>query len=158
MATARSLPLLAALAATAAASDARRAPIRPPLHMLSGPMLRLEKRIDEAFAAAAAAVRSRLPFAPRQGLTDGQGHLPAYIGTWSKTGIVNADEFLDKAMGVPWVKRRAAITGKQTQRLALLEGSNICRLAITDLRGTKTYDLIPDGKPHKGKGFMSLPV
>jgi hypothetical protein len=142
--------------ATISASDVRRLPIRPPLRFFSEPMLQLEKRIDQTFAAAVAALRNALPFGQPE-LTDGRGHLPAYIGTWTKTGIVNADEFLDKAMGVPWMKRRAAITGKQTQRLTLVDG-HIVRLAITDLRGTKTYDLIPDGKPHKGNGFMSLPV
>lgn len=151
---ARSLLLFGTVAI--AASDAPRWPTRPPLHLLSDPMLRLEKRLDQTFAAAVAALHNALPFG-QAGLTDGHGHLPAYIGTWTKTGIVNADEFLDKAMGVPWMKRRAAITGKQTQRLTLLD-DHIIRLAITDLRGTKTYDLIPDGKPHKGKGFMSLPV
>lgn len=31
-------------------------------------------------------------------------------------------------------------------------------LSMTDLRGSKLYTMIPDGQPHRGRGFMGLPV
>jgi len=142
---------------TAAWAGVQNRPLRytPPLGGLSDPMLELEKKVDDALSLVVEGLRSALGVGQRV-QTGAGGLAPAYVGTWSKSGIVGADAFLDEAMGVPWMKRRAAITGKQTQRL-WLEGKGV-RLAITDLRGTKTYDLIPDGKPHRGRGFMGLQV
>lgn len=82
---------------------------------------------------------------------------PTLRGTWVKASTSNLDEFLDRAMGVPWLKRRAALNGAQTQALAIDDSIGVVELRMTDLRGTKLYTMRPDGKTYVARGFMDLP-
>ena len=81
---------------------------------------------------------------------------PEFVGSWKKARTHNMDPFLDRAMGVPWMQRRLAVKGKQKQVLTMRGGT--IYMVQTDARGSKTHEMIPNGKLVRGKGFMSLPV
>ena len=83
------------------------------------------------------------------------GEAAALVGTWTKAGSENMDEFLDKALGVGYLKRRVAIKAGQTQRITVRGG--VVQLEITDRRGTKKHEMHP-GRTMAGKGFIGLPV
>ena len=139
------------------AADAHRPALpafRPPLRALSEPMLRFERALDGAVATAAGALNPTTWLRGR-GSGGSAGEAP-YLGTWTKCRIVGADAFLEEAMGVPWVKRRAAVRGRQTQVLSMQ--GKVVHLSIADLRGTKRYTMVLDGSPQRGKGFCGLPV
>jgi len=81
---------------------------------------------------------------------------PEFAGSWKTYKSVNLDDFLDRSMGVGYLKRTIALKASQTQRLHR-EG-NIVHLEISDRRGTSRYILHPDGREHSGYGFMKLPI
>ena len=94
----------------------------------------------------------------RRGGSAEQGDVsqPPFAGTWKTHKSVNLDEFLDRAMGVGYLKRQIASKASQTQRLH--RTGDIVHLEISDRRGTARYILKPDGKTHSGFGFMKLPI
>lgn len=81
---------------------------------------------------------------------------PPFAGAWRTHNSHNLDDFLDRAMGVGYLKRQIASKASQTQRLHREGG--VVHLEISDRRGTARYVLRPDGKTHSGFGFMKLPI
>lgn len=81
---------------------------------------------------------------------------PAFAGTWQTARYENIDEFLNRAMGVGYMKRKVA--AKATQKQCLYQQGNVIHLEITDARGKMRYALFPDGRVVAAKGFMRLPI
>lgn len=81
---------------------------------------------------------------------------PAFAGYWRTSRVENIDEFLDRAMGVSYLKRKVAAKASQSQRL--YQRGTVVHLEITDRRGTMKYELYPDGRTVSAKGFMKLPI
>ena len=81
---------------------------------------------------------------------------PEFAGTWRTYKSEGLDEYLDRAMGVGYLKRKIATKASQTQKL--YQRGNIVHLEISDRRGTAKYIIRPDGRTHSGKGFMKMPI
>ena len=81
---------------------------------------------------------------------------PEFAGSWRTDRSVDLDDFLDRAMGVGYLKR--TIASKATQSQKLWQQGDIVHLEISDRRGTARYTLRPDGKVHTGAGFQKLPI
>ena len=107
----------------------------------------------ERAAALEDLVRKLLRRSSGSGLVTDQ---PEFAGAWITQRSENLDEFLDRAMGVGYLKRTIAAKASQTQKLH--KAGSVVHLEITDRRGTARYVLRPDGKVHGGTGFMKLPI
>mmetsp|Transcript_5726 Transcript_5726/g.15246 ORF Transcript_5726/g.15246 Transcript_5726/m.15246 type:complete len:232 (+) Transcript_5726:48-743(+) len=81
---------------------------------------------------------------------------PDFAGTWHTTLTEGMDEYLDRAMGVGYLKRKIALKASQSQ--TLWQEGNIVHLEMTDKRGTVKFIIRPDGRTYPGKGFMKLPM
>ena len=92
----------------------------------------------------------------RRGGTPAETRQPEFAGTWRTSKSVDLDDFLDRAMGVGYLKRSIAVKASQTQKL--YQRGDIVHLEISDRRGTARYTLRPDGKVHTGSGFQKLPI
>ena len=66
------------------------------------------------------------------------------------------DEYLDRAMGLGYLKRKIACKASQSQKL--WQEGQVVHLEIMDQRGTSKFLIRPDGKIYPGKGFMKLPM
>ena len=86
----------------------------------------------------------------------GETAQPAFAGSWKTASTEGMDGYLDRAMGVGYLKRKIACKATQKQRL-WQEGS-VVHLEMTDKRGTARFKIRPDGKTYAGKGFMKLPM
>ena len=53
----------------------------------------------------------------RAGESDASRQPPAFAGTWRTAKSVDLDEFLDRALGVGYLKRTIAVKASQTQKL-----------------------------------------
>jgi len=81
---------------------------------------------------------------------------PVFAGSWKTDRTENLDDFLDRAMGVGYLKRKIAAKASQSQRL--YQQGQVVHLELTDRRGTMKYELYPDGRVVSGRGFMKLPI
>jgi hypothetical protein len=81
---------------------------------------------------------------------------PAFAGTWRTASTEGMDAYLDRAMGVGYLKRKIACKASQTQRLWAEDGA--VHLEMSDKRGTARFVIRPDGRTYAGKGFMKLPM
>jgi len=92
----------------------------------------------------------------RRGSSGTASAQPTFAGSWKTAATEGMDEYLDRAMGVGYLKRKVACKASQQQRL-WQEGS-VVHLEMTDKRGTAKFVIRPDGKTYGGKGFMKLPM
>ena len=67
------------------------------------------------------------------------------------------DRFLDRAVGVGYLKRSLAIRASQDQELTFEEDKSLT-LKVIDRRGTNTYTIRPDYRVHSSRGFGRLPI
>lgn len=124
------------------------APQRPSLE----PLLEPARRLNEQLREVSADLRRRV-----LGHSGAQaGEQPVFAGSWTTDRVENLDEFLDRAMGVGYMKRKIAAKASQSQRL--YQAGPVVHLEITDRRGTMKYELRPDGRVVSGRGFMKLPI
>ncbi|KAL1530169.1 hypothetical protein AB1Y20_001096 [Prymnesium parvum] len=142
----RVLPFLAAAAsAHLAAPNAEAASLAFRLPVLARGCLQRARDASQDFQRRFS--RSRL---------SGDVAQPAFAGSWRSVRADNIDDFLDRAMGVSYLKRKIAAKASQTQRL--YQQGSVVHLEITDGRGTMKYQLFPDGRVVSAKGFMKMPI
>ena len=81
-------------------------------------------------------------------------------GTWLSTRTEGFDHFLERAMGLGWVKRSLAVRMSQmsTQRQSIRRDGDVTYLTLNDPRGTMQYEVVTDGQPRPRSGFNKLPV
>ena len=102
-----------------------------------------------------AAVEGLLSRIKRSG-SDESTSQPEFGGEWRSGQVDNLDEYLERAMGVGYLKRTIACKASQTQKL--WAKGNVVNLEISDRRGTARYTIRPDGKTYSGNGYMKLPI
>ena len=85
---------------------------------------------------------------------------PALVGSWSSLRAEGFDRFLDKAMGLGWVKRSIAVKASQmsTQQQSIRKEGDVTHLTITDGRGTMRFEIVTDGRRRRSQGFLRLPI
>ena len=86
----------------------------------------------------------------------GTSQQPEFEGYWKTHHSEDLEDYLERAMGVGYLKRSVAAKASQWQRL--YQVGDVVHLEISDRRGTSKYTIKPDGRPHSGKGFMRLPM
>ncbi len=125
---------------------------------------RLERSVGRFSSARRAQLESSLERILRRSGGVGEGgeqtDQPEFAGAWRTVRYENIDDFLDRSMGVSYIKRRIAAKASQTQRLHQ-EGSGaraVIHLELSDKRGTAKYTIRPDGREHSGRGFSKLPI
>jgi len=122
------------------------APARSPLQQLEAEV----ERLREAFSGV---LRKRHTEADAEAQ-------PAFAGSWRSGRTEGLDEFLERSMGVGYLKRKVASQATQTQRLRQTGrgGGAVIHLELCDKRGTSRYQIRPDGKERAGRGFQKLPI
>ena len=145
---------LALLVAFVAPSDGRTA--SAPLRSIGDRaqyLRRVQERIEQRTEKKLQELRQK--FSARSSTSD-VGEQPVFAGSWkSQVPPENIDAFLDRAMGVSYLKRKIAAKASQTQKL--YQRGKVVHLEITDRRGTMKYEMFPDGRTVAAKGFMKLP-
>ena len=127
-------------------------------HRPAGPLAGARVQLESSTARVEAALKElQRRFRPKgEGEELASSDAAKLVGTWSKDSTQDMDEFLDKALGVGYLKRRLAIKAGQTQRITV-RGS-VVHLEMTDRRGTKKHEMHPHGRTIAGKGMADLPV
>ena len=98
--------------------------------------------------------------APEGGAASELAREPALVGAWSSLRAEGFDGFLEKAMGLGWVKRSIAVKASQmtTQQQSIRKEGSVTHLAITDGRGTMRFEIHTDGRRRRSQGFLKLPI
>jgi len=125
-------------------------------HMPARPLVGAREQLGASAARFEAALKElQRRFQPDGEAEDASSAAAKLVGTWSKDTTKDMDEFLDKALGVGYLKRRLAIKAGQTQRITVRGG--VVHLEMTDRRGTKKHEMHPHGRTIAGKGLAGLP-
>jgi len=67
------------------------------------------------------------------------------------------DHFLERALGVGYLKRSIAVRASQQQTLRVEDDASVT-LLVSDRRGTNAFSLRPDDRAHSSRGYGRLPI